>query len=241
MYGVAVAVVDAEALVYEIDEAETERLRAALAAKDERPRGMAPFEVNPIGEQLFERPDALGTRSRAPPDRPRDRTKRRDGGYRAGRHGVRDRRGSRRSAPRRDGGRRAAAPSEAWRRGTAPRAHRGDREPFMATGRSTRTGSRSRSARSLRSRSAAGTMVTSPARSWTPTAASSARATSSPRPARLENIRIALEARRRDIRARRQDNSYVTDCGPVRQDRADPGGVPQGAVPGEHAVGSPGA
>jgi hypothetical protein len=63
VYGVEIRLVDEDALVYEVDEAETARLRAELAAGDARPRGTAPFEVHPIGEQLFERPDALGTRS----------------------------------------------------------------------------------------------------------------------------------------------------------------------------------
>jgi N-methylhydantoinase B len=63
VYGVEIRLVDEDALVYEVDDAETARLRAELAANDERPRGTAPFEVHPIGEQLFERPNVLGTRS----------------------------------------------------------------------------------------------------------------------------------------------------------------------------------
>jgi N-methylhydantoinase B len=60
VYGVAITEVDADALVYEVDDEETVRLRSALAA-DERPRGTGPFEVNPLGEQLFGRPADLGT------------------------------------------------------------------------------------------------------------------------------------------------------------------------------------
>ena len=59
--GVAIEVIDADALEYRIDDHETARLRAELAAKDERPRGTAPFQVNPLGEQLFKRPAELGT------------------------------------------------------------------------------------------------------------------------------------------------------------------------------------
>jgi hypothetical protein len=61
VYGVAVEAIDPDALDYRIDEAETERLRAALTARDERPRGLAPFEVNPMGEKLFSEPEVLGT------------------------------------------------------------------------------------------------------------------------------------------------------------------------------------
>lgn len=64
VYGVAITEIDADALVYEVDEAETERLRAELA-KDGRPRGTAPFEVHPGGEELFDTPDKLGTRAGA--------------------------------------------------------------------------------------------------------------------------------------------------------------------------------
>jgi N-methylhydantoinase B len=60
VYGVAITEVDADALVYEVDEQETARLRAELGA-DERPRGTGPFEVNPLGERLFARPSELGT------------------------------------------------------------------------------------------------------------------------------------------------------------------------------------
>ena len=45
---------------------ETARLRAALEAKDDRPRGLAPFEVNPLGEQVFATPNELGTSDGAP-------------------------------------------------------------------------------------------------------------------------------------------------------------------------------
>jgi hypothetical protein len=61
VYGVAIEVPDADALDYRIDETETGRLRDALAERDERPRGLAPFEVNPLGEELFLEPEVLGT------------------------------------------------------------------------------------------------------------------------------------------------------------------------------------
>ena len=61
VYGVAIEAIDPDALEYRIDEEETARLRAELRAKDDRPRGTAPFEVNPIGERLFRRPSELGT------------------------------------------------------------------------------------------------------------------------------------------------------------------------------------
>jgi N-methylhydantoinase B len=64
VYGVAITEVDADALVYEVDAGETARLRSELAA-DDRPRGTAPFEVHPIGEALFARPEELGTGSAA--------------------------------------------------------------------------------------------------------------------------------------------------------------------------------
>jgi N-methylhydantoinase B len=60
VYGVEIKVIDPDTLNYEIDGAETERLRAELA-KDGRPRGEAPFEVNPLGENLFAEPADLGT------------------------------------------------------------------------------------------------------------------------------------------------------------------------------------
>jgi N-methylhydantoinase B len=60
VYGVAIEQIDADALEYRIDHEETDRLRAELAA-DDRPRGLAPFEVNPMGEQLFLEPAELGT------------------------------------------------------------------------------------------------------------------------------------------------------------------------------------
>lgn len=65
VYGVAIDEIDPDSLRYEVDEAETERLRAALAA-DERPRGTGPFEVHELGEGLFARPEELGTRGKAP-------------------------------------------------------------------------------------------------------------------------------------------------------------------------------
>jgi hypothetical protein len=63
---VAIDAIDPDALVYAIDEAETSRLRAELAANDDRPRGPRPFEVNPVGERLFLRPADLGTKQGAP-------------------------------------------------------------------------------------------------------------------------------------------------------------------------------
>ena len=44
-----------DALVYEIDEAETGRLRKRLAAKDARSRGLGAHEVHPLGERLIQR------------------------------------------------------------------------------------------------------------------------------------------------------------------------------------------
>lgn len=61
-YGVAITEVNADALEYEVDEAETEKLRKQLA-KDDRPRGTGPFEVNELGEKLFRDPGELGTRN----------------------------------------------------------------------------------------------------------------------------------------------------------------------------------
>jgi N-methylhydantoinase B len=55
VYGVDVREVDADALVYEIDEAETARLRKALAGKDSRPRGLSEHQVHPLGERLIQR------------------------------------------------------------------------------------------------------------------------------------------------------------------------------------------
>ena len=55
VYGVEVREVNADALVYEIDEAETGRLRKALAAKDARPRGLGAHQVHPLGERLIQR------------------------------------------------------------------------------------------------------------------------------------------------------------------------------------------
>jgi N-methylhydantoinase B len=61
VYGVAIREIDADALEYEIDAQETARLREALEASDDRPRGVGPFEVNPLGETLFATPGELGT------------------------------------------------------------------------------------------------------------------------------------------------------------------------------------
>jgi N-methylhydantoinase B len=66
VYGVAVEEIDPDALEYEIDESETARLRADLARDDTRARGLAPFEVNVMGEQLFLEPEQLGTSAGAP-------------------------------------------------------------------------------------------------------------------------------------------------------------------------------
>jgi N-methylhydantoinase B len=66
VYGVAIEAVDPDALDYRIDAEETRRLRDALSAEDERARGTAPFEVNPIGEELFHTPGELGTSDGAP-------------------------------------------------------------------------------------------------------------------------------------------------------------------------------
>jgi N-methylhydantoinase B len=73
VYGVEILEIDADALEYEIDEQETARLRAALEATDDRPRGVGPFEVNPTGERLFAEPGELGTRegAAAMPGQPR--------------------------------------------------------------------------------------------------------------------------------------------------------------------------
>lgn len=65
VYGVAIEEVDADTLEYEVDSEETARLRGELA-RDERPRGTGPFEVNQHGETLFERPRELGTSTGAP-------------------------------------------------------------------------------------------------------------------------------------------------------------------------------
>jgi len=66
VYGVAIEAIDPDALDYRIDAEETARLREAMAEKDDRPRGLAPFEVNPLGEEAFAAPDELGTSDGAP-------------------------------------------------------------------------------------------------------------------------------------------------------------------------------
>jgi N-methylhydantoinase B len=66
VYGVAIDAVDPDALDYRIDDAQTATLRSALRDSDDRPRGLAPFEVNPMGEQLFKTPEELGTSHGAP-------------------------------------------------------------------------------------------------------------------------------------------------------------------------------
>lgn len=65
-YGVAIKEIDPDALVYEVDEEETRKLREQLA-KDDRPRGTGPWEVHPLGERLFLTPEDLGTSDGAPP------------------------------------------------------------------------------------------------------------------------------------------------------------------------------
>jgi N-methylhydantoinase B len=70
VYGVAIEEVDPDALDYRIDATETEALRARLADADDRPRGLAPFEVNPLGEKLFLEPEALGTTDGPPSSLP---------------------------------------------------------------------------------------------------------------------------------------------------------------------------
>jgi N-methylhydantoinase B len=59
VYGVSIVEIDADALVYEIDEAETDRLRAVMRERDARARGLGPWEVHPLGEELFDVPSAL--------------------------------------------------------------------------------------------------------------------------------------------------------------------------------------
>ncbi len=66
VYGVAIDAVDADALDYRIDHDQTATLRAALEDSDDRRRGLAPFEVNPMGEELFKTPGELGTSQGAP-------------------------------------------------------------------------------------------------------------------------------------------------------------------------------
>jgi N-methylhydantoinase B len=55
VYGVLVEELDPDALLYRIDEDETQRLRARLAADDARPRGLGAHEVHPLGERLIHR------------------------------------------------------------------------------------------------------------------------------------------------------------------------------------------
>jgi N-methylhydantoinase B len=57
VYGVAIRAVDPDSLLYELDEDETERLRAELRRADGRARGLGPHEVHPLGERLFASPD----------------------------------------------------------------------------------------------------------------------------------------------------------------------------------------
>jgi N-methylhydantoinase B len=59
VYGVAITCVDEDRLVYDVDDDDTARLRAAMEASDDRPRGLAPFQVHPEGEQLFAVPAQL--------------------------------------------------------------------------------------------------------------------------------------------------------------------------------------
>jgi N-methylhydantoinase B len=60
VYGVAFREIDPDALLYELDEPETERLRNELRSSDTRTRGLGPHEVHPLGEQLLAKPSALG-------------------------------------------------------------------------------------------------------------------------------------------------------------------------------------
>ena len=58
VYGVAIDEVDADALDY--DRSGRDGAPAsALSGADDRPRGLAPFQVNPMGEQLFKKPAQL--------------------------------------------------------------------------------------------------------------------------------------------------------------------------------------
>jgi len=61
VYGVEITEIDRDALVYQVDRQETERLRAGLAARDERTRGLSAHQVHPLGERLIHRNrDQLG-------------------------------------------------------------------------------------------------------------------------------------------------------------------------------------
>jgi N-methylhydantoinase B len=53
VYGVQIEEIDPDALLYELDQQETDRLRTRLAAKDERPRGLGGQQVHPLGERLI--------------------------------------------------------------------------------------------------------------------------------------------------------------------------------------------
>jgi N-methylhydantoinase B len=53
VYGVAITEVDPDALLYELDRQDTERLRAGLATRDERTRGLGANQVHPLGERLI--------------------------------------------------------------------------------------------------------------------------------------------------------------------------------------------
>jgi hypothetical protein len=53
VYGVAITEVDPDALLYELDRQDTERLRAGLARRDERTRGLGANQVHPLGERLI--------------------------------------------------------------------------------------------------------------------------------------------------------------------------------------------
>jgi N-methylhydantoinase B len=56
VYGVLVREIDPDALIFEIDEDQTRKLREQLRAVDDRPRDVGPFMVHPLGERLFQRP-----------------------------------------------------------------------------------------------------------------------------------------------------------------------------------------
>jgi N-methylhydantoinase B len=65
VYGVAITEVDPDALLYELDRQDTELLRAGLAKRDERTRGLGAYQVHPLGERLIlRRHDSSGASPR---------------------------------------------------------------------------------------------------------------------------------------------------------------------------------